>query len=123
MPKAGDELTHPFTETEAVAAVRSMNRCSAPGPDGFGPSFYSAAWQTVREDVLDFLEAFYEDNVQLERVNRSHMVLITKKPDANTVGAYRPICLQNCCVKILSNLKSISKSLPNEIGILSILAK
>jgi hypothetical protein len=32
------------------------------------------------------------------------MVLIPKKPDANTIDAYRPICLQNCCVKILSKI-------------------
>ena len=97
LPKAGDELTLPFTEQEAAAAVRSMNRCSAPGPDGFSPSFYSAACQTVKEDVIQFLTAFYEENVQLERVNRSHMVLIPKKPDVNTVDA-------NCCVKILSKI-------------------
>jgi hypothetical protein len=105
LPKANDDLTGPFTEQEAVAAVRSMNRSSAPGPDGFGPSFYSAAWQTVKEEVIGFLTAFYVDSVQLERVNMSHMVLLQKKkPDANTVDAFRPICLQNCCVKILSKI-------------------
>jgi len=104
LPKANDDLTGPFTEQEAVTAVRNMNRCSAPGPDGFGPSFYSATWHTVTEEVLGFLAAFYEDSLQLERVNRSHMVLIPKKADANTVDAFRPICLQNCCVKILSKI-------------------
>jgi hypothetical protein len=93
LPQARDDLTLPITEQEAVAAIKSMNRCSAPGPDGFGPSFYTAAWQTVREAVLSFLTAFYEGNVQLERVNRSHMVLVPKKPEATTVDAYRPICL------------------------------
>lgn len=32
------------------------------------------------------------------------MVLIPKKPDANTVDAFRPICLQNGCIKILSKI-------------------
>jgi hypothetical protein len=39
MAKATDELTSAFTEHEALAAIKSMNRCSAPGPDGFGQVF------------------------------------------------------------------------------------
>lgn len=104
LPKASDALTMPFTEHEAKEALKGMNRCSAPGPDGFGPSFYSAAWVTVRGDVMEFLKAFQDENVQLDSVNRSFMVLLPKKPDACTVDAFRPICLQNCCVKILAKI-------------------
>ena len=32
------------------------------------------------------------------------MVLLPKKPDACSVDAFRPICLQNCCVKILAKI-------------------
>ena len=46
--RASDALTAEFTEAEAWSAVRSMNGGSAPGPDGFGPSFYRAAWNTVK---------------------------------------------------------------------------
>ncbi|CAD6231001.1 unnamed protein product [Miscanthus lutarioriparius] len=35
---------------------------------------------------------------------KSHMVLLPKKPGANVVSAFRPFCLQNCCVKILSKI-------------------
>jgi hypothetical protein len=69
LPQARNDLTVLFTEQEAVAALKCMNRCSAPGPDGFGPSFYTAAWQTVREAVLSFLTAFHEGNAQLESIN------------------------------------------------------
>ena len=85
-------------------AVKSMNRCSAPGPDGFGPSFYTATWGTVSEDGIQFLKDFQDDNVDMESVNRSYMVLLPKKPDANSVEAFRPICLQNCCVNILAKI-------------------
>ena len=85
-------------------AVKSMNRCSALGPDGFGPSFYTATWGTVSEDGIQFLKDFQDDNVDMESVNRSYMVLLPKKPDANTVEAFRPICLQNCCVNILAKI-------------------
>lgn len=77
--RASGALTAPFSEAEAAAAaVRSMNRCSAPGPDGFGPSFYKAAWSTVEVQVMDLLGAFHRNEVDLERINRAYMVLLPK---------------------------------------------
>ncbi|CAN6341061.1 unnamed protein product [Urochloa humidicola] len=44
MPKVAHEpLLAPFTTVEAWVAVRAMNKNSSPGPDGFGPGFYTAA--------------------------------------------------------------------------------
>lgn len=74
------------------------------GPDGFGPSFYVAAWDAIKDDVMLFLRAFHDRSVQLARINRSYMVLLPKKPGAVTVDAFRPICLQNCSVKIAAKL-------------------
>jgi mannosylglycoprotein endo-beta-mannosidase len=104
LPRATDALTDEFTEQEAIAAVKSMNRCSAPGPDGFGPSFYKTTWPTVRTDVMNLLHAFHSETVQLERLNRSYMVLIPKKPNATEVHAFRPICLQNCSIKTITKI-------------------
>ena len=102
--QASERLEAPFTELEALQAVRAMNKCSAPGPHGFGPSFYAAAWATVKGDVMRFLHAIHNGSCQLERVNRSYMVLIPKKPGAVAVDAFRPICLQNCSVKIAGKI-------------------
>lgn len=51
-------LVNAFTEEEAMQAVRCMNINSAPGPDGFGLAWYSSAWATVKEDVMQLLWAF-----------------------------------------------------------------
>jgi hypothetical protein len=91
----------------------SMNRNSAPGSDGFGPSFYRAAWATVKDRIMNFMAAFHQGSVQLERINRSHMILIPKKPGALAVDAFRPICLQNCTLKILA--KVLTSRLQREI--------
>lgn len=107
-------LTAPFTEDEVKLALRSMNRNSAPGPDGFGPSFYGAAWNTIKPQVMHFMHSFFSEQVQLDRINRSYMVLIPKKPGATAVDAFRPISLQNCSVKILS--KTLTTRLQREIG-------
>lgn len=48
--------------------------------------------------------AFYNGGVELARINRAYMVLLPKQPGAVTTDAFRPICLQNCCVKILAKI-------------------
>jgi len=97
-------LIAPFCSSEALTAVRAMNAHSAPGPDGFGPSFYKAAWNTVQPQLMAFLDAFYNLEAELERVNRSYIVLIPKTTTAVAVTAFRPICLQNCDVKVASKI-------------------
>jgi hypothetical protein len=112
-------LVAPFADEEIKSALVSMNRNSAPGPDGFGPAFYVATWATVKNQVIEFMNAFHIDDVQLERINRSYMVLIPKKPGATAVDAFRPICLQNCSVKILA--KTLTVRLPRNESTLSCL--
>lgn len=83
------DLIAPFTELETLEALKSMNRSSAPGPDGFGPSFYRAAWDSIKLEVMAFMHAFHQGQSQLERINRSYMVLIPKKPGATAVDCFR----------------------------------
>jgi hypothetical protein len=66
--------------------------------------FYSAAWSTFRIEVLQFLIDFHRGQVDLDKINRSYIVLLPKKPSAVTVDAFRPNCLQNCSVKILAKI-------------------
>lgn len=49
----------------------------------------------------DGLHGFHVGSVDLARLNWSFMVLIPKKADSVVVDALRPICLQNCCIKLL----------------------
>ena len=81
-----------------------MNRNSAPGPDGFGPGFYMAVWDTVVDKVMSFVDAFADRTVDLERVNRAYIVLLPKELGAMAPGDHRPICLQNCSLKIIAKI-------------------
>lgn len=100
-------------------ALLSMNRNSAPGSDGFGPAFYKAAWTTVRVQIMESMAAFHRVDADLERINRSHMVLIPKKPAVVDVDAFRPICLQNCSLEILSKVltRRLQEDIPNLIDL------
>lgn len=47
---------------------------------------------------------------------QTYMVLLPKKPGATSVDAFRPICLQNCSLKILA--KVLTSRLQSEIPML-----
>lgn len=68
---------------------------------------------------MGFMTAFHQREVVLERINRSHMVLLPKKPGAVGVDTFRPICLQNFCLKILSKvlIRRLQKEIPSLIDI------
>ena len=97
-------LVAPFTASEAFQAVSSMNSNSAPGPDGLGLGFYKAAWHTVEQDVMHFLNDFHAGVTQLDSLNRAHIMLLPKKDAATSPADFRPISLQNCPVKILTKI-------------------
>lgn len=87
-----------------------MNRNNAPRLDDFGPNLYMAAWQAVSESVMVFLEPFSNGDVQLELVKPVYMVLLPKMLGETVVTAFRPIYLQNGCVKNLGHYKHILKT-------------
>lgn len=90
----------------------SMQPNSSPGPDGFGPSFYKSCWAIAHPAILCLLNAFHQCSVELDRINRSYIVLLPKKDHARSPSDFRPICLQNCPVK------GISKVLTNRLQLI-----
>ena len=55
---------------------------------------------------MTFLDALYNVDVDLVRISLSYIMLIPKRPATVTVTvtAFRPICLQNCNIKIASKI-------------------
>jgi hypothetical protein len=86
-------LIAPFKADEAHQAVHAMCADNAPGPDGVSPGFCAAAWGLTRAAVMEFLNAFHEGNVDLQRINRALIVLIPKTPAAITPSVFRPVSL------------------------------
>lgn len=104
-PRVDQEcLVAPFTEAEAKATIRAMNRNSSPGLDGFGLGFYAAAWPTVAEAVMNFISEFYQGTTDLERLNCSYIVMLPKHGVAQRPGDYKPICLRNCSMTIAAKM-------------------
>lgn len=96
-----------------------MNAASAPGPDGLGPNFYAATWDTTKGEVMNFLQDFHSESANLECINRALIVLIPKTTPALTPNAFRPVSLQNCPVKILTKILTtrLQQQIPKLIDI------
>lgn len=103
-PSALSSLMGGFSKEETLFAIRQMDRNNAPGPYGFGPSFYQATWHLLSTEVMNLLERFSLQHVYLERINRPYIVLILKPGKENTPDGFRPISLQNCSMKIITKV-------------------
>jgi hypothetical protein len=56
---------------------------------------------------MAFLAGFHNKSIDLERINRAHIVLLPKHEGASTPTAFRPVSLQNCSVKIITKILTI----------------
>ena len=58
----------------------------------------------MKNDVLALLSSFHSGEVDLNRINRGHIVLLPKCEGATAPKDFRPASLQNCHVKIITKI-------------------
>jgi hypothetical protein len=95
-------LISPFSLDEIKSALWDMDSNSSPGPDGFGSAFFKIKWDLVSNDILLLLNNILSSHDDLRRINKSYIVLIHKSAGATCPDQFRPISMQNCCVKLAS---------------------
>jgi hypothetical protein len=97
-------LTLPFTEEEIFKGFKFIPIDKSPSLNEFksGSGFYQDFWNQVMLDIMNLFHQFFDESLQLDRNNRSYIVLIRKKEDACTPHAYRPISLLNCSIKLIT---------------------
>jgi len=94
-----------FTEEEVWQAIQDMPVDKAPGPDGFTGLFYRSTWQIIKHDIMQAFHALWSlDGRCLHLLDQAFMVLLRKKPDAETVGDYRPISLIHSFAKLFTKV-------------------
>jgi hypothetical protein len=97
-------LSAPFTHEEIKNAFFSMIKLSSPGPDGFGPAFFSTFWTTVVPDVFELFASFFEGSIDLALINRAFLVLLPKVDAATHSSQFWPISLQNFVMKDITKV-------------------
>jgi len=98
------ELTRPFTEEEVRKVVFDMKDNTAPGPDGFGVTFYKSCWESIKTEFMEMVNDFYLGALDIARLNYGVITLIPKVEEANNVKLFHQICLLNVSFKIFTKL-------------------
>ncbi|PNX71458.1 ribonuclease H, partial [Trifolium pratense] len=89
---------------EIKAAVFALNKDSAPGPDGFGASFFQHYWDIVKNDVFSAVLEFFTSSWILPGFNSNIIALLPKTPDASSIDQYRPIAMANFKFKVITKI-------------------
>jgi hypothetical protein len=105
-------LEQPFTLAELKETVFGSNASGAPGPDGFSFAFYQHFWSIVQDDLMLLLQHFYNNALNVAKLNHAMLCLLPKEKDVTVIQKFRPISLVDCSYKI------ISKVLTNRLSVI-----
>ena len=71
-------LILPISNEEVDRIVKLMPSDKAPGPDGFNGCFHKKCWPIIKQTFYDLCTKFYNDNLNLERINSSFVTWYQK---------------------------------------------
>ena len=99
-----DALIRPVTEKEIHSALFQMDPYKAPGPDGFGASFYQKHWPIIKTHLCAAIKDFFRSGKILKEFNHTFIALIPKVDNPETTSQFRPISLCNTFYKIVAKV-------------------
>lgn len=111
-------LTSHFTIEEIKAALKSLGKGKAPGPDGFTIEFFQMYWDLVKVDFQRLFEQFFENGRLNACTQENFICLIQKKEDVVQVNDFRPISLTTSVYKIIAKVlvERLKKVMPSIIA-------
>jgi hypothetical protein len=99
-----EQLEQPITYDELLTALRAGARRKSPGIDGLSLEFYTANWETVREELLQILNHMFLNNHISPRPKHRILVFPPKSTNPRTLDACRPISLLTTQYKLLARI-------------------
>jgi len=98
------DLIRSVTENEIYTALFDMDAQKAPGPDGFGASFFQDHWLHIKDQVCFAIKDFFSSGRLLTEINHTFLALIPKVDNPETTAQFRPISLCNTLYKIIAKI-------------------
>ncbi|WMV32615.1 hypothetical protein MTR67_026000 [Solanum verrucosum] len=99
-----DWLERPFTEEEVLNIIKQCDGDKAPGPDGYTMSFFKVCWATLKDDLMQTIQNFHQNEMIEKSFNATFIALIPKKYGAEELKDFRPISLIGGIYKIIAKL-------------------
>jgi hypothetical protein len=96
-----DELVQPILKEEIDNIVKNLLSGKSPGPDDFNIYYGKKCWDIIVNDFYEMCNAFYNENICLQSINGSYIILLPKVYNPTKVGGYRPISLLNSSIKLI----------------------
>jgi hypothetical protein len=97
-----DFLIHTLTLDELWKAVAQGKPRKTPVTDGICLEFYRAAWDVIKDDLLQIMNSIFLNGLILDRQVQGQILCIPKKARPTTTGDYRALTLLNVDYKILT---------------------
>ena len=97
-----EKLCRKFDLEEVKHVVFDIEKNTAPGPDHMPAEFFQVCWEIIKEDLMEMFDEFFENKLEISRLNYGIITLIPKLKEANLIQQYSPICLLNVVFKIFS---------------------
>lgn len=94
-------LSAPCTINEITQFIFSFSTLKAPGPDGLHPLFFQNFWKATKDSVCFIILSIWDSAIIPHELNKTYIVLIPKKCNADKITQFRPINLCNTIYKVL----------------------
>ncbi|KAL9690755.1 hypothetical protein QQ045_011163 [Rhodiola kirilowii] len=98
------ELRRPYSVEEIKKAVFQMAPTKAPGLDGFPALFYQKHWNLVGDYLCREVLRYLNESQLHRRINLTRIALIPKCKNAIKIEDFRPICVSNTSIKVISKV-------------------
>jgi hypothetical protein len=99
-----DKLLAVYTVEEISMALHQMPPLKTPGPDGFSSYFYQQNWAMVHPEVCSAILHFLNTGVMDDSINNTHIALIPKTAQSNSVTEFWHISLCNVIYKLITKV-------------------
>jgi len=97
-------LTMLPSREEVKNVVFSLNKDGAPGPDGFGATFFQHYWNIIHSDVFNAVIQFFTNGWIMPNYNANTIVVIPKVDNVEFVEQFRLMALANFKFKFITKI-------------------
>lgn len=97
------DLANVPNDDEILRAIKSIEAFKAPGPDGYQASFYHKYWSIVGP-LCSLIKQCFQERTIPKDMNRTHICLIPKIDNPETINQFRPMGLCNVSYKVISKI-------------------